>query len=149
MPKINVYLPDDLAEAVKAASVSVSPVCQAALRQELQRMETIDRLMENMTDIEIEVGAGTRVFEGRWLVHPDEDETRAEGPEWDAGAYYGVALTARGRIAVYASHVNEMWPAVLTDWDDLDDVPADMLPDNIRQLAGAELGENSVIRLDI
>lgn len=31
MPKINVYLPDDLAAAVRAAGVPVSPVCQQAL----------------------------------------------------------------------------------------------------------------------
>ncbi|MGH9155563.1 MAG: Clp protease N-terminal domain-containing protein [Acidimicrobiales bacterium] len=36
MPKINVYLPDDLAEAVKAASIPVSSVCQRALEQALQ-----------------------------------------------------------------------------------------------------------------
>src|SRR5438552_354467 len=31
MPKINVYLPDDLAAAVRAAGFPVSPVCQEAL----------------------------------------------------------------------------------------------------------------------
>jgi len=31
MPKINVYLPDDLATAVRAAGIPVSPVCQQAL----------------------------------------------------------------------------------------------------------------------
>src|SRR5438045_3375467 len=31
MPKINVYLPDDLAEAVRASGVPVSAVCQRAL----------------------------------------------------------------------------------------------------------------------
>jgi ATP-dependent Clp protease ATP-binding subunit ClpC len=31
MPKINVYLPDDLAAAVKAAGLPVSPICQKAL----------------------------------------------------------------------------------------------------------------------
>jgi ATP-dependent Clp protease ATP-binding subunit ClpC len=36
MPKINVYLPDDLAAAVKAAGVPVSPVCQRALAEAVQ-----------------------------------------------------------------------------------------------------------------
>jgi post-segregation antitoxin (ccd killing protein) len=31
MPKINVYLPDDLATAVRAANIPVSAVCQKAL----------------------------------------------------------------------------------------------------------------------
>jgi ATP-dependent Clp protease ATP-binding subunit ClpA len=33
MPKINVYLPDDLAEAVREAQLPVSAVCQAALER--------------------------------------------------------------------------------------------------------------------
>ena len=33
MPKINVYLSDDLAAAVREAGISVSPVCQQALAE--------------------------------------------------------------------------------------------------------------------
>ncbi len=33
MPKINVYLPDDLAAAVREAGLSVSPICQEALAE--------------------------------------------------------------------------------------------------------------------
>ena len=33
MPKINVYLPDDLATAVREAGIPVSPVCQKALAE--------------------------------------------------------------------------------------------------------------------
>ncbi|MDH6109809.1 ATP-dependent Clp protease ATP-binding subunit ClpA [Kitasatospora sp. MAP12-15] len=38
MPKINVYLPDDLAEAVKETGVPVSVVCQRALEQAVRRV---------------------------------------------------------------------------------------------------------------
>jgi ATP-dependent Clp protease ATP-binding subunit ClpA/post-segregation antitoxin (ccd killing protein) len=38
MTKINVYLSDDLADAVKEAAVPVSAVCQAALRQAVRRI---------------------------------------------------------------------------------------------------------------
>ena len=41
MPKINVYLPDDLAEAVRETGVPVSAVCQRALEQAVQRMTAI------------------------------------------------------------------------------------------------------------
>jgi ATP-dependent Clp protease ATP-binding subunit ClpA len=37
MPKINVYLPDDLADAVRAARLPVSAVCQRALEDALQK----------------------------------------------------------------------------------------------------------------
>jgi len=41
MPKINVYLPDDLAEAVKDSGVPVSAVCQRALEQAVRRVTAI------------------------------------------------------------------------------------------------------------
>jgi ATP-dependent Clp protease ATP-binding subunit ClpA len=41
MPKINVYLPDDLAEAVKQAGVPVSAICQRALELAVRRVTAI------------------------------------------------------------------------------------------------------------
>jgi post-segregation antitoxin (ccd killing protein) len=41
MPKINVYLPDDLERDVRAAGLSVSPICQAALREAVDRLSAI------------------------------------------------------------------------------------------------------------
>ncbi len=41
MPKINVYLPDDLAAAVKDAGVPVSAVCQRALELAVRRVTSI------------------------------------------------------------------------------------------------------------
>jgi ATP-dependent Clp protease ATP-binding subunit ClpA/post-segregation antitoxin (ccd killing protein) len=41
MPKINVYLPDDLADAVKNAGVPVSAICQRALETAVKRMTAI------------------------------------------------------------------------------------------------------------
>jgi ATP-dependent Clp protease ATP-binding subunit ClpC len=39
MPKINVYLPDALAEAVKEAQLPVSSICQAALESAVQKVQ--------------------------------------------------------------------------------------------------------------
>jgi ATP-dependent Clp protease ATP-binding subunit ClpC len=41
MPKINVYLPDELAEAVKDLGVPVSAICQRALEQAVRRITAI------------------------------------------------------------------------------------------------------------
>lgn len=41
MPKINVYLPDELAEAVKESGVPVSAVCQRALEESVKRVTAI------------------------------------------------------------------------------------------------------------
>ncbi|PRY27501.1 Clp protease N-terminal domain-containing protein [Pseudosporangium ferrugineum] len=43
MPKINVYLPDDLAEAVRDAGVPVSAICQRALEAAVRRVTAIRR----------------------------------------------------------------------------------------------------------
>ncbi|GAA2661525.1 Clp protease N-terminal domain-containing protein [Paractinoplanes durhamensis] len=41
MPKINVYLPDDLADAVRDSGIPVSAICQRALEQAMRRMQAI------------------------------------------------------------------------------------------------------------
>jgi ATP-dependent Clp protease ATP-binding subunit ClpA/post-segregation antitoxin (ccd killing protein) len=41
MPKINVYLPDDLAETVKDVGLPVSAICQRALEQSVKRVTAI------------------------------------------------------------------------------------------------------------
>jgi ATP-dependent Clp protease ATP-binding subunit ClpA len=41
MPKINVYLPDDLAAAVKDANLPVSAICQSALEQAVRTMTAV------------------------------------------------------------------------------------------------------------
>lgn len=50
MPKINVYLPDDLAEAVKEAGVPVSAICQGALEQAVRRIAAIRQLVASNLD---------------------------------------------------------------------------------------------------
>jgi ATP-dependent Clp protease ATP-binding subunit ClpC len=51
MPKINVYLPDDLAEAVRETGVPVSAVCQRALELAVRRLTMIrNAKLESITD---------------------------------------------------------------------------------------------------
>lgn len=38
MPKVNIYLPDDLTEQARAAGLPLSSVCQQAIRNELDRV---------------------------------------------------------------------------------------------------------------
>jgi ATP-dependent Clp protease ATP-binding subunit ClpC len=42
MPKINVYLPDELADAVKELGLPVSPICQRALESVVRRVQSIE-----------------------------------------------------------------------------------------------------------
>lgn len=50
MPKINVYLPDDLAEAVRETGLPVSPICQRALEHAVRRITTIRQAV--LTDVD-------------------------------------------------------------------------------------------------
>ncbi|WP_336205385.1 Clp protease N-terminal domain-containing protein [Nonomuraea sp. LPB2021202275-12-8] len=61
MPKINVYLPDELAEAVKEAGVPVSAVCQRALEQAVRRVTAIRETVLTDVDLEQPTGALTHL----------------------------------------------------------------------------------------
>ena len=56
MPKVNVYLPDDLADAVKDTGVPVSSVCQAALDQAVRRLAALRAWAA--ADIDLDAAAG-------------------------------------------------------------------------------------------
>ncbi|TDC93913.1 ATP-dependent Clp protease ATP-binding subunit [Nonomuraea deserti] len=57
MPKINVYLPDELAEAVKQAGVPVSAICQRALEQAVRRVTAIREMALVPQDLDEPTGA--------------------------------------------------------------------------------------------
>ena len=46
MPKVNVYLPDDLAETVKEVGLPVSAICQRALEQSVKRVTAIRAMVD-------------------------------------------------------------------------------------------------------
>lgn len=123
---------------------------RGVVRRAAEEREQEQRLGE-MQEITIEVGepALTVGFTGRWLLEPDSDATRTSEPGHDAGAYWGIALTGRARIAVYTAHCNEGWPAVLQDYDGLDQAASGGVPADIIAFAAAELGEHRVLWRDI
>jgi ATP-dependent Clp protease ATP-binding subunit ClpA len=78
MPKINVYLPDDLAEAVKDAGVPVSAVCQRALEQAVRRVTAIREIVAGPAH---EVPPGAQPFTARAMriLQAAEATTATEG----------------------------------------------------------------------
>lgn len=64
MPKINVYLPDALASAVKDAGVPVSAVCQAALSDAVERVGRTRRGIAALRDPATPAAALQRIGEG-------------------------------------------------------------------------------------
>jgi ATP-dependent Clp protease ATP-binding subunit ClpC len=80
MPKINVYLPDELAEAVKQAGVPVSAVCQRALEQAVRRVTAIRETV--LTDLDLDQPTGALTYltaRTRAVLKLAADQARAEG----------------------------------------------------------------------
>jgi hypothetical protein len=145
LAKITVYLPDDLAERVRASGISMSPVCQRALQEEVEKMKATEdvkageeRIVVEVSDTHIE-----KAFYGTWLVHPDPNQTN------EMGYYWGVALTRNGQIAVYVQHVNDFRPPELLVYPSLNAAEADGVPPGLLAVAAQELGQSRPIELDI
>ena len=64
MPKINVYLPDDLADAVRDTGLPVSAICQRALELAVRRITAIRQTVLTATSDE-ELGAQLTSFTAR------------------------------------------------------------------------------------
>ena len=80
MAKINVYLPDDLADAVKDAGVPVSAICQRALEQAVRRISAIRETALSALDIADHAGRFSH-FTGRarTVVQLAAEQARAAG----------------------------------------------------------------------
>ena len=61
MPKINVYLPDDLASSVKSAGIPVSAVCQSALATAVRAVQRTRRMATAIRDPEADPEQLTRI----------------------------------------------------------------------------------------
>lgn len=236
--RLNVFLPDALAEEVRRRDIAISAVCQHALREEVSRLRMIEdaddilvyveseqaeldrttwpgydsgkpmltykrhlvggqwelgwvlehedgdeyagpppglfiggesmglgpgsppieaareyirKASRDMEQITVDIGEPrlTVGFTGRWLVEPDPDETQADQPGPDAGVSWGVALTRRGRFAVFAAPRHDRWAASLHAYDSLDAAANDGVPGEIIALAAAELRRTRVLWQDM
>ncbi len=65
MPRIQVYLPDELHREVKRTGLSPSELLQEAVRSELRRREQIERLDEYLNELEQELGEPARAEKAR------------------------------------------------------------------------------------
>jgi hypothetical protein len=65
MPRIQVYLPDDLHRELKRSGLSPSELLQDAVRSELQRRQQIARFDQYLAELEQEVGIPPRAEKAR------------------------------------------------------------------------------------
>ena len=126
----------------QANSQSVSVVVANALRSTLPGLVAAGNA-PSFERLEVEVGPDRErkeAFLGRWLVVPDDD-VRSGQSDQDAGACFGIALTAKGNVAVYSYHVNDRWPANLLVYPNLEAARDAGFPADLADVAAGELGE--------
>lgn len=162
MPRKNIYVAEADAEvwekAEKLAEESISSLVAGWMREfvdERERQEEhMQQMQQEMEPIEVQLGGrditGRTVrFQGTWLVEPQPDYTRTAEPHYDAGAYWGVASTRRGKIAVYCAHVNGRFDATLDTYRSLEAAEEDGVPKDIINEARRGLDPDYVEEWDI
>lgn len=101
MPKLTIYLPDHLAAEVKAAGISVSPICQRALEEEVRMTQTT-----KIADSEISEAAKRLVAEEAEEVRQARKEGRRDGRFWALKSATPTEL--RRMQSVLGSHIPEV-----------------------------------------
>jgi hypothetical protein len=154
MPNKTIYVREGDAElwakAEEIAGGSVSGLLSEALSRYVEEEER--KKEASMETLRVDLGGKTfgrqAEFVGEWLVSPG-DEIRSSEPGRDLGAYYGIALTQRRKVAVYCAHVNDGFDAALEVYSSLDEAEEDGVPEDIIVAARSELDPNYVEKLDI
>ncbi|GAA2871924.1 hypothetical protein GCM10010517_32250 [Streptosporangium fragile] len=113
MPKINVYLPDELAEAVKKAGVPVSAVCQRALEQAVQRVTAIRETALAAPDVDRLTARFTHFTpRAREVIKLSVEQARASGAaEVGTEHLLGGMLAEGGNLALQVLGALEIEPA--------------------------------------
>jgi hypothetical protein len=83
------------------------------------------------------------------VLYPDADETRTSEPGYDAGAYYGVAPTHRGNIAVYTPHLNDGFAPTLDVYSSFEEAERGGESTDILVMAATAISADYVQKLDI
>ncbi|MBB5868300.1 ATP-dependent Clp protease ATP-binding subunit ClpC [Allocatelliglobosispora scoriae] len=97
VPKINVYLSDELADAVKAAGVPVSAVCQRALEQAVRRITAIrETALAGLSAEELAAALPNFTARTRIVIQLAGDQARADGAPAVGTAHLLSALIAEG-----------------------------------------------------
>ncbi|WP_155336004.1 Clp protease N-terminal domain-containing protein, partial [Acrocarpospora corrugata] len=113
MPKINVYLPDELAEAVKDTGVPVSAICQRALEQAVRRITAIRQTALGELEAD-DMSARFPLFTARTrtVVKLAIDQARAEAaPNVGTGHLLAGMVTEGGNLALQVLQAVDIDPA--------------------------------------
>lgn len=112
MPKINVYLPDELAEAVRESGVPVSAVCQRALEQAVRRITAIrESVLTDLDDADLATLLPNFTARARTVLSLAGQQARAEGaPAVGSGHLLGGLLAEGDNLALRVLRAVEIEP---------------------------------------
>lgn len=113
MPKINVYLPDELAEAVKEAGVPVSAICQRALEHAVRRVTAIrETALIDLDGDDLTERLPQFTARARAVLKLGMDQARAAGaPSVGTGHLLGGLLAEGGNLGLQVLRAVEIEPA--------------------------------------
>lgn len=117
VPKINVYLPDDLAEAVKDAGIPVSPLCQHVLQLAVRSVNSVREAVHG--DIAATTDVTSRLLRytdrARDAVGRAVDTARDSGaPAVDSGHLLGGLIAEGNNLALLILRSLEIEPAAVS-----------------------------------
>jgi ATP-dependent Clp protease ATP-binding subunit ClpA len=122
MPKINVYLPDDLAEAVRTSGLPVSAICQRALEEAVRRITVIRRTELGSLDAD-QLQAQLPAFTGRAVVVLSlaiNAAREAGAPNVSTGHLLRAMINEGGNLALRVLTAMDINPQELT-WPERDE----------------------------
>ncbi|MFF5210141.1 Clp protease N-terminal domain-containing protein [Streptosporangium sp. NPDC000396] len=113
MPKINVYLPDELAEAVKDAGVPVSAICQRALEQAVRRITAIRQTaLGELEASDLDERLPLFTARARAVIKLAIDQARADtSPNVGTGHLLAGMVTEGDNLALHVLRAVEIDPA--------------------------------------
>jgi ATP-dependent Clp protease ATP-binding subunit ClpA len=116
MPKINVYLPDDLAEAVKDSGIPVSAICQRALDQAVRRVNAIRAaVLEELDADDLAARLPNFTERARTTLRLAVHQAREQrAPEVGTEHLLGGLLEEGGNLGVQVLKVLEIQPGQVT-----------------------------------
>jgi hypothetical protein len=133
--RMNISVPDDLAQEVRERDLPISAICQQALREEANRARArAEVASKGFERVEVYDSKRERdvAFQGRRIGRSFEREMLEA---W---------LTPKEAIAVYSGDRQELYT-----YDGYDEFAADNLPEDLMAEVAAVLGEKYVEELDI
>ncbi|GAA4246604.1 Clp protease N-terminal domain-containing protein [Dactylosporangium darangshiense] len=113
MPKINVYLPDELADAVREAGVPVSAVCQRALEQAVRRVTAIrETVLGDLDDAALAAGLPNFTQRARTTLRLAAEQAAATASDTvGTGHLLGGLVAEGGNLALQVLRAIEIEPA--------------------------------------